>query len=121
MSVYPTMIAEELAAPVNGTLSAEAASRIVEDYIADRLGNLALAGAPQRMIFPLRAVWIVPIFLAYPGYGLAGMIGVAAVEDELAGIVGATPVDEMRRAAEQLVAEHGAEIEAAFRRVGAAN
>ena len=73
------------------------------------------------MIFPLRALWAVPIAVAYPGYGLAGVIGIAAVDDELASIVAATPVDEMRKAAEQFYSEHRTEIEAAFRQVAPAN
>src|SRR3990172_3687203 len=79
-------------------LAADAAVRIVEDFIADHLGNLVLAGIPRRMIFPIRALWAAPIAVAYPGYGLAGVIGIAAVDDELASIVAATPIDEMRKA-----------------------
>lgn len=101
-------------------LSPEAAAQIVENFIADHLGNLALAGVPRRMIFPIRMVWAVPIALAYPGYGLAGVIGIVAVDDELASIVAATPLEEMRRAAEQLYAERQPEIEAAFRKVTSA-
>lgn len=105
------------ALPVN--LTPEAVTRIAENFIADHMGNLVLAGTPRHMVFPIRMVWAVPIALAYPGYGLAGVIGMVAVDDELGSIVAATPVDEMRQAAEQLYAEHQPEIEAAFRRTAA--
>src|SRR3990172_609033 len=94
-------------------LAADAAVRIVEDFIADHLGNLVLAGIPRRMIFPIRALWAVPIALAYPGYGLAGVIGIVAVDDEFASIVASTPIEEMKQAAEQLYRDHQSEIEAA--------
>jgi hypothetical protein len=83
-------------------LSIDVVIRIAENFIADHLGNLALAGVPRRMVFPMRAVWAVPIALAYPGYGLAGTIGMVAIDDEIEGVVAATPIDEMRAAAEQL-------------------
>ncbi len=107
--------------PGKTSLSAEAALQIAEDFIADHLGNLALAGVPRRMVFPVRAVWAVPIAVAYPGYGLTGVIGIVAVDDEIAGVVAATPLDEMRTAAEQLYAEHQPDIEAAFHDITSAN
>ncbi len=101
-------------------LTADMATQIAEEFIADHLGNLALAGVPRRMIFPVRAVWAVPIALAYPGYGLAGVIGIVAVDDEIAGVVAATPVEEMRAAAEQLYAEQQSDIETAFQKITSA-
>jgi hypothetical protein len=87
-------------------LTVDDASRIAEEFIDEHLGNLALAGVPRRMIFPIRAVWAVPILVVYPGYGIAGVIGILAIDDELASIVAATPLKEMRQAAEQLYQEH---------------
>ncbi len=98
-------------------LAADEASRIVEDFIGEHLGNLALTGVPRRLVFPIRAVWAVPILIAYPGYGVAGVIGVVAVDDEFASVVAATPIEEMRQAAEQLYREHRTDIESAFGRV----
>jgi hypothetical protein len=101
-------------------LSVEAAIHIAENFIAEHLGNLALAGVPRRMVFPMRAVWAVPIALAYPGYGLAGTIGVVAIDDEIAGVVAATPIDEMQAAAEQLYADQQPNIKAAFQKITSA-
>lgn len=84
-------------------VSVEAAIRIAENFIAEHLGNLALAGIPRRMVFPIQAVWIVPIALAHSDYGLASTIGMVAIDDETASIVAATPLEEMRAAAEQLL------------------
>ena len=103
------------------TLTAEAAAQIAENFIADHLGNLALAGIPRRIIFPIRALWAVPIAVAYPGYGLAGVIGVVAIDDEFASVVAATPIEEMRQATEQLYVEHRSDIETAFQQITAAN
>ena len=110
------------ASPPGGTpLTAEAAARIAEDFIADHLGNLALAGIPRRMIFPIRALWAVPITVAYPGYGLAGVIGVVAIDDEFASVVAATPIEEMRQATEQLYKQHQSDIESAFQQITTVN
>ncbi len=119
MSVLP--LTDKPTASTGAPLAPEAAARIVENFIADHLGNLVLAGVPRRMIFPLRALWAVPIAGAYPGYGMAGVIGIAAVDDELASIVAATPIDEMRKAAEQFYSEHRTEIESGFKRVSSSN
>ncbi len=107
--------------PGGTTLTAEAAVHIAENFIADHLGNLALAGIPRRIIFPIRALWAVPIAVAYPGYGLAGVIGVVAIDDEFASVVAATPIEEMRQAAEQLYVEHQSDIETAFQQITSAN
>lgn len=106
--------------PSHALLTAEAATRIAENFIAEHLGNLALAGVPRRMIFPVRAVWAVPIALAYPGHGLAGTIGVVAIDDEIAGVVASTPIDEMQAAAEQLYADQQPNIKAAFQKITSA-
>lgn len=103
--------------PGGTTLTAEAAAQIAENFIADHLGNLALAGIPRRIIFPIRALWAVPIAVAYPGYGLAGVIGVVAIDDEFASVVAATPVEEMRQATEQLYVEHPSDIKTAFQQI----
>jgi hypothetical protein len=115
MSALP--LSETIAVADQTRLTPETVRRIVQNFIADHLGNLALAGIPRHMVFPIRVVWAVPIALAYPGYGLAGVIGVVAVDDELSSVIASTPLKEMRQAAEQLYAEHQTEIESAFRKV----
>jgi len=119
MSALP--LTEKQTSPNQTLLTATEAARIVENFIADHLGNLALAGVPRRIVFPIRALWAVPIAVAYPKYGLAGVIGIAAVDDELASIIAVTPVEDMRQAAEELYAEQKTEIEAAFKQARSAH
>lgn len=113
MSAHP--LTETPASPNKVILTADEAARIVENFIADHLGNLALAGVPRRIIFPIRALWAVPIAVAYPKFGLAGVIGIAAVDDELANIIAVTPIEDMQQAAKELYAERKTEIETAFK------
>ena len=107
-------LTEKPTSPSKVILTADEAARIVENFIADHLGNLALAGVPRRIVFPIRVLWAVPIAVAYPKYGLAGVIGIAAVDDELANIIAVTPIEDMQQAAKELYAEQKIEIEAAL-------
>jgi hypothetical protein len=117
MSV-PLLTVEKHSANDTIALSTAKVERLAEDFIAEQLGNLALAGIARRIIFPMRALWAVPIHIAYPGYGLAGIIGIVMVEDdELASVVVTTPLEDMQQAAEQLYREHQTDIESAFHRI----
>jgi hypothetical protein len=69
---------------------------------------------PRFLQFPLRSVWIVPVVLSYPRIGPVGQAGIAAVDTETGSVVGWTPLDEMKKAAEAIYERKKAAIEAAF-------
>jgi len=87
---------------------------ITNGFLVQNAGNLLMAGEPSRMVSPLRAVWIVPVMLSYPGVGAVGQVGVVAVDEETANIVAWTPREEMNRKSEKLYAANRKEIEATF-------
>jgi len=92
----------------------EAAKRLANRFILENLPDRFCAGTPRFLQFPLRSVWIVPVVLSYPQIGPVGQAGIAAVDTETGSVVGWTPLDEMKKAAETIYERKKADIEAAF-------
>ncbi|MBS1253066.1 MAG: hypothetical protein MAG451_02111 [Anaerolineales bacterium] len=102
-------------------VAADQSLAVVQDFVADHLGNLVGVGHPCRMITALRSTWVIPLVLTSPGYGAVGVVGVVTVDDELGYIVGWTPVDEIRANAERLSHERETELAAAFQALRTTN
>ena len=96
------------------TVSAQQALEVAQDFIADRLTDLMGAGAPWRMSSPFGRVWIVPIWIAYPGHDLIGVIGSIAVDEWTGNIVSWTPEDEVRANATHFREQNEAAIASGF-------
>ena len=92
----------------------EAAKRLANRFILENLPDRFCAGTPRFLQFPLRSVWIVPVVLSYPQIGPVGQAGIAAVDTETGSVVGWTPLDEMKKAAETIYERKKSDIEAAF-------
>jgi len=107
---------DEQAAPTQ--IDAETAKRLTNRFILENLPDRFCAGTPRFLQFPLRSVWIVPVVLSYPRIGPVGQAGIAAVDTETGSVVGWTPLDEMKKAAEAIYARKKADIEAAFSQAG---
>jgi len=103
---------DEQAAPTQ--IDAEAAKRLANRFILENLPDRFCAGIPRFLQFPLRSVWIVPVVLSYPRIGPVGQAGIAAVDTETGSVVGWTPLDEMKKAAETIYERKKSDIEAAF-------
>ncbi|MGH7454229.1 MAG: hypothetical protein ACRENG_22940 [bacterium] len=95
-------------------IDAETAKRLANRFILENLPDRFCAGMPRFLQFPLRSVWIVPVVLSYPRLGPVGQAGIAAVDTETGSVVGWTPLDEMKKAAEAIYERKKADIEAAF-------
>ena len=95
-------------------IDAETAKRLTNRFLLENLPDRFCAGTPRFLQFPLRSVWIVPVVLAYPRIGPVGQAGIAAVDTETGSVVGWTPLDEMKKAAEAIYERKKADIEAAF-------
>jgi hypothetical protein len=103
---------DEQAAPTK--IDAEAAKRLTNRFILENLPDRFCAGTPRFLQFPLRSVWVVPVVLSYPRLGPVGQAGIAAVDTETGSVVGWTPLDEMKKAAEAIYERKKADIEATF-------
>jgi hypothetical protein len=111
---WPDVIERSNDQVVSTKVGSEAAKRLTNRFILENLPDRFCAGTPRFLQFPLRSVWIVPVVLSYPRIGPVGQAGIAAVDTETGSVVGWTPLDEMKKAAETIYARKKADIEAAF-------
>jgi len=85
-----------------------AANQFLSDCLPDRF-TADLARQEQ-----VGGAWHVPVILAYPLIGSIGEVGEIIISAETDQVVSHTPLDEMRRIAEELYIKHRERIEAAF-------
>jgi hypothetical protein len=112
------MIAAPLLQP---QITAIQALDVARAFVADRLTDLMGTGIPWRMRSPFGGVWVVPIWIAYPGYDQPGTVGSVAVDEATGNIVSWTPVDEALANAEQFHERYFDSIQVGFRALGEAN
>jgi len=79
-------------------------------FLSDRLPDRISASTPS--FDEARAVWRVPVILAYPFLGALGQVGEVVVSATKAEVISATPVEDMLNAARSLGEKHRDEIEA---------
>jgi hypothetical protein len=115
---WPDVIARSNDQLMSTKIDAEAAKRLANRFILENLPDRFCAGTPRFLQFPLRSVWIVPVVLSYPRIGPVGQAGIAAVDTETGSVVGWTPLDEMKKAAEAIYERKKTVIEAAFSQAG---
>lgn len=103
-----------VAAPPRKQLSSRQAMKIAQGFVADYLTDLMGTGAPWRMKSPLGGVWIVPIWIAYPGRAMPETIGSVAIDEATGNIVSWTPIEEITSNAERFHAQNREAIRAGF-------
>lgn len=101
-------------APLANQVSAEDAREAATDFLLDNLGNLLIAGEPHVMVSAVRAMWIVPVQLAYIHTGVLGNVGVVAVDQETGQVIAWTPIPEIKAASRRLRAQHEPELAKQF-------
>jgi len=99
---------------VKGTVTAEKAVIIAQDFIADKLGNLIGVTQPYHITSGLQSAWVAPLVLTSPSYGIVGVVGAVMVDQEFGHIIGWTPLAEVHANVEKLSDEKEAELQAAF-------
>jgi hypothetical protein len=72
------------------------------------------AGPLERVRVVDSSVWVFPIVLTSPGYGIVGEVGHIAVDSQKAQIVGCTPLDTVQLRGKKCYGRHKEKIEAAF-------
>ncbi len=95
-------------------LSSQKAIEITQEFIANHLTDLMGAGVPWRMSSPLGSVWVVPIWIAYPGYERPITIGSVAIDEVTGMLISWTPFHEIFANAEQFHSQYRGEIEKGF-------
>ena len=87
---------------------------IAQEFVADHLTDLMGVGSPWRMQSPLGRIWVVPVWIAYPGFEQPATIGSIAVDETSGAIISWTPVEEMKANAAQFHAVNREQIVANF-------
>src|SRR5437899_3255871 len=93
---------------------AEAMSQAANAHILRHYPFGCLGGTPRRLLLENLGLWFVPVFLTSPGIGPVGEVGVVAVDEQKARVVGYTEQQEVAKAVQQLKESKGDEREAAF-------
>jgi hypothetical protein len=75
-----------------------------------------LGGEPRRLMIEEKDLWIVPIVLTSPGYGIVGQCGVVALDAMSLQVLAASPRPEVNQAIVSLRESKRDELEAAFHR-----
>jgi hypothetical protein len=83
------------------TISAGRAMNAARMLIADQLTDLVGAGTPWRMRSPLGSVWVVPLWISYPGHERPGTVGSVAVDEATGHVVSWTPLEDVLAHVEQ--------------------
>lgn len=105
------MVAQQLQ---EAKLSAQEAVSIAQEFVAENLTDLMGVGIPWRMQSPLGRLWVVPVWIAYPGFEQPATIGSIAVDETSGAIISWTSVEEMKTNAAQFHAVNREQIVANF-------
>lgn len=95
-------------------ISSQEAMEIAQEFVADHLTDLMGVGTPWRMQSPLGRIWVVPVWIAYPGFEQPATIGSIAVDETSGAIISWTSVEEMKTNAAQFHAVNREQIVANF-------
>jgi hypothetical protein len=121
---------EKLAASIQ-EITQKAKQRLAKASIEDESANLAITGLANSFVLwnlpdsygagPLERVrvvddslWIFPLVLTSPGYGIVGEVGHVAVDIQRGEVVGCTPLDMVQQRGRKCYERHKEKIEAAF-------
>jgi hypothetical protein len=109
---------------IPSSLARKTISSIRAQFIANEYSLLNYAvgykgSTPRRVSLMNKEVWIVPLVLTSPGYGIVGEVGVVIIDAWTSKILGATRREEVRAAGNKLAKEKRDEIDAAFHRARA--
>jgi len=97
-------------------ISAEQALITANEYILFKYATGLVGSVPRMLSTPNSSLWIVPVVLTSPGYGIVGEVGVVAVDAQTRQVIGSTPRSEVLAAQERLVRDKHDDLEAAFLR-----
>ena len=103
---------------ITATREAESSSLsilgVANSFLLWNLPDSYGAGPLERVRIVENFVWVFPIVLTSPGYGIVGEVGYIALDIERAQVVGCTPVETVQQRGRKCYERHKEEIEAAF-------
>jgi hypothetical protein len=98
------------------SVSRKAAMIAANEHCLFRYPAAYTGGPARRVVLADATLWIVPVCLTSPGYGVVGDVGMVAVDASSGRVVGSTPRNEVVAAGTRLRKGKCDEIEAAFLR-----
>ena len=101
------------------SLSRDKAQIAASAYCLTQYATCYSAGIPYPLSLAGSELWVVPVLLTSPGYGVVGAVGVVAVDAESGTVVGGTSKSEVVAAAKRLTEGKRDDLEAAFHRARA--
>lgn len=121
---------EKLATAIQ-EITQRAKPRLAKVSIEDESANLAILGVANSFVLwnlpdsygagPLErvrvvddSIWVFPLVLTSPGYGIVGEVGHIAVDIQRGEVVGCTPLDTVQQRGRKCHERHKEKIEAAF-------
>ncbi|HMC64865.1 MAG TPA: hypothetical protein VKI65_07985 [Gemmataceae bacterium] len=96
--------------------TAKTAFRIANGYCVRHYAPAFCGGAPHHLSLPNTDVWIVPVVLTSPGYGVVGEVGMIVIDAKSQEVLGATSRAAVFASGQRLDKEKRHELEAAFHR-----
>jgi hypothetical protein len=91
-----------------------AAMGVANSFLLWNLPDSYGAGPSERVRIIDDTIWIFPIVLTSPGYGVVGEVGHIAVEVQKRQVVGCTPLETVQQRGRHCAQRHEEAIETAF-------
>ena len=121
---------EKLIASIQG-ITQKAKQRLAKASMEDEAANLAIIGVANSFVLwnlpdsygvgPLErvrvvndSIWVSPLVLTSPGYGIVGEVGQIAVDIQKGEVVGCTPLDTVQQRGRKCYERYKEKTEAAF-------
>jgi len=87
---------------------------VVNSFVLWNLPDSYGVGPLERVRVVNDSIWVFPLVLTSPGYGIVGEVGHIAVDIQRGKVVGCTPLDMVQQHGRQCYERHQEKIEAAF-------
>ena len=89
---------------------------VANSFVVWNLPDSYGAGPLERVRIVNDSIWVFPLVLTSPGYGIVGEVGHIAVDIQRGEVVGCTPLDTVQQRGRKCHEQRKAKIEAAFGR-----
>ena len=95
-------------------IDAQRAMAAASEYCLFHYPTMVTGGIPRRLSLPDSELWIVPVVLTHPDYGVVGEAGVVAIDARTAKVIVSTPRSEVVAGGQRLREAKRSDLEAAF-------
>lgn len=101
-------------APMEDEAANLAITGVANSFVLWNLPDSYGAGPLERVRVVNDSIWVFPLVLTSPGYGIVGEVGHIAVDIQRGEVVGCTPLDTVQQRGRKCYERHKEKIETAF-------